>query len=198
MITRNTVLSILGCLLLIFGLAATQPGTEASKPQHCYSLLAPVDIKSNDDSKVLETACFDSFSASIKAATKGRVNLDSSVHPLDVTEQMLNSVSDKSSASAAVQIVVGIDFDNANFGGSTYTWVVPNTGCTDNTFYSVSTMPTGWNDRISSAKAYSNCNYFYHYQDANFGTPSVVCNTDCSGMGSLNDATSSEKWLKNP
>mgnify|MGYP000920186108 CR=1 FL=1 len=198
MSTRNTALSILGCLLLVFGLAATQPGTVVSQQQHCYSVLAPVDTKSSDSSKVLESACFNSFSESIKAATKGRANLDPSVRPPDVTDEMLNSVGDKSSTSTTAQIVIGIDFDNTNYGGSTYTWVVTTSGCTDTVFYSVSSMPAGWDNRVSSAKAYSNCNYFYHYQNINFGTPSVVCNTDCSGMGSLDNATSSEKWQKNP
>lgn len=196
MFKHKTALSILGCLLLIFGLAAKQPGTENAKQLHCYSLLSPVDVKSGDLSQILETACFNSFSESIEAATKGRVHLDSSISPDDVTDDMLKSVGAKSSLTD--QIVIGIDWDYANYGSSSYTWVVTVSGCTDATSYNVPTMPSGWDNRVSSAKAYSNCNYFYHYQNTNFGAPSVACNTDCPGMGSLDNATSSEKWQKNP
>lgn len=196
MITRKIIPFIFVCLSLVFSIAATRPAMTDSQQLHCYSLLSPVDMKSSGSSKVLESACYNTFSESVKAATKGRVHLDPSVSPKDVTDEMLNKVDGKSLAAA--QIVIGVDYDNSNYGGATYTWVVPTSGCTDSIFYSVPTMPNGWENRVSSAKAYSNCNYFYHYRDTNFGTPSVACNTDCSGMGSLDNATSSEKWQNRP
>ncbi len=196
MISRNTVLSILGCLLLVFGLAANQPEIKDSQQQHCYSLLSPVNVKSSDSSKIIEAACFNSFSESIKAATKGRVNLDPSIRPGDLTDDVLNNVGSKS--TLADQIVIGIDWDYTNYGASSYTWVVTGSACTDTTFFDAPTMPSGWDNRVSSSKAYSTCNYFYHYQNSNFGGTSIVCNMNCPGMGALDNSTSSEKWRKNP
>jgi hypothetical protein len=196
MIKPKLILSFFGFVLLVFGVAASYPANIAPKETHCYSLLSPADGTGIKTSQILKTECFDSFSKSMRAATRGRVQLDAAVQPEDLTEAQLNPVEVEKSANA--QVVIGVDWDYANYAGSTYIWVVTTNGCSDSVFYSVSSMPAGWNDRVSSAKAYSNCNYFYHYQDSNFGEPSTVCNTECATMGSLDNATSSEKWLKNP
>jgi hypothetical protein len=113
-----------------------------------------------------------------------------------MTESILNNVG--SGALSTPNIVIGIDWVSSNYTSSSYTWVVSNTGCTSTTSYSVSSMPSGWDNTVSSAKAYSNCNYFTHYQNTNFGGSNVVCNTECSSMGSMDNSTSSEKWTLNP
>lgn len=187
---------LLACFILVFGIAAAEPDESPASSSHCYALLSPVVIKSDDASRILETDCFNTFAEAIEAATQGRVHLDPDVRPEDLTDGILNNVNDKDSMAA--QVVIGIDWDSPNYGGSSYTWVVADSGCTDILQYSVSSMPVGWNDRVSSAKAYSGCSYYYHYQNSNFGGSSVTCNTDCSTMGSLDNATSSEKWKKSP
>lgn len=193
MFTRKAVLFLLAGLLFVFSFGAAKIESGVSKPSHCYSLLSSVNTKTGGSSQVVKTACFDTFSEAIEAATNGRVDLDSSVLPADVTDAMLNSV-DKMALPDA-QIVIGIDFDLANFEGSTYTWV-STSACSDSVYFSASPMPSGWDNRISSAKAYSNCNNFYHYQDTNFSGPYITCSTDCPSMGSLDNATSSEKWTE--
>jgi len=186
----------LACLVLAIFLIAATPGAESNRQNHCYSLLSPINENSGDFSQVLESKCFDSFSESIRAATKGRVQLDHTIQPEAVTEYMLNGGAEKDLAD--VQVVIGIDWDYTNFAGSSYTWVVSNNGCSSSIQYSISSMPAGWDNRVSSARAYSNCNYYYHYQNTNYGGSSVVCNTECSTMGSLDNATSSEKWTYIP
>src|SRR6266498_3369757 len=182
----KTILFFLGCMILVFGIAATEANTAPSTPSHCYALLSPVDGKSENSSHVLEAACFDTFAKAMEAATKGRVHLDPTVRPENVTNEELNNVD--GTDLPATQVVIGIDWDYANYGGSSYTWVVADNGCTDTIQYSVSSMPSGWNDRVSSSRAYSNCNYYYHYQNTNFSGSYNVCNTDCPGMGSLDNA----------
>jgi hypothetical protein len=59
--------------------------------KYCYSMLSSVDANSNRSSTILESGCFDTFAESIQAATGGRVNLDSSIQPKDLTNEMLNS-----------------------------------------------------------------------------------------------------------
>jgi hypothetical protein len=188
------ILSI-GCILLALLLTAGNFDAESTKLNHCYALLSPIRDNSDESSRMVEMACFDTFSQAIHAATGGRVQLDPSTRPEDVTEELLNRV--ERTGIPAAQVVIGIDWDYTYYGGSSYTWVVSETGCTPSIQYSVSSMPAGWNDRVSSAKAYSNCK-FYHYRDANFGGPYVICNPNCATMGSLDNATSSEKWIYSP
>jgi hypothetical protein len=151
-------------------------------------LLTPVDENHGSFSQIIETKCFNSFSESIYAATRGRVQLDSSIRPEDVTEGVLDA-DDEGDKLTALQVVIGIDWDYENFSSSSYTWVVISSGCSSTVRYRVSSMPSGWDNRVSSARAYSNCNNFYHYQDTNHEGSSMVCNTTgCSTMGSLNNA----------
>ena len=114
----------LGGLVLAIFLIASTPGAESNRQNHCYSLLSPVNKNSGDFSHVLESKCFDSFSESIQAATKGRIQLDHTIQPEAVTEYMLNGGAEKDLAD--VQVVIGIDWDYTNFAGSSYTWVVSN------------------------------------------------------------------------
>ena len=192
---RNFLYLLAGLFLALFLTAASPTGINNSG-QHCYALIAPIEEGSNGSSRIIKSECFDNFADSIYAATNGRVQLNSSTQPETVTDEILNFSSGEVSPSS--QVVIGIDWDNTNFGGSSYTWVVSGSGCSSSTQYSVSSMPSGWDNRVSSARGYSNCNYFYHYQNTSYGGTSVVCNTDCSSMGSLDNATSSEKWTYTP
>lgn len=185
----------LGCLLFALFPISANFDIENNKQNHCYSFLSPISENPDGSSHIIETACFDTFAQAINEATNGRVHLDSSIRPEDVTDKMLNEIEGINTPLA--QIVIGIDWDYINYGGSSYTWVVSTSGCTDTIRYSVSTMPSGWNDRVSSSKAYSNCS-FYHYSDSNFGGSSAVCNPNCSTLGTLDNATSSERWIKAP
>jgi hypothetical protein len=55
-------------------------------------------------------------------------------------------------------------------------------------------MPSGWDNRVSSARGFSNCNYYYHYQNTAYGGTSIACHTECASMGTLDNDTSSERW----
>lgn len=186
---------LISCLFLTLLLTAANYDDENVKPNHCYSLLSPVNDNSDETSNIIETACFDTFAQAIYTATEGRVTLDPSIRPEDITDELLKSLEDPGIPGA--QVVIGIDWDYTNYGGSSYIWVVSQSGCSPSIHYQVSSMPAGWNDRVSSAKAYSNCS-FYHYHDTNFGGSYVACDPNCSTMGSLDNATSSEKWLYSP
>ena len=190
----NLLYLLAGLFLALFLTVASS--TETNNKQYCYALIAPIEEGSNGSSRIIKKECFANFADSIRAATNGRVQLNSSTQPETVTDEILNFSSGEVSPSS--QVVIGIDWDNTNFGGSSYTWVVSGSGCSSSTQYSVSSMPSGWDNRVSSARGYSNCNYFYHYQNTSYGGTSVVCNTDCSSMGSLDNATSSEKWTYTP
>jgi len=191
----NLLYLLVGLFLALFLTAANSTGIN-DIGQHCYALIAPIEEGNNGSSRIIKSECFDNFADSIYAATNGRVQLNSSTQPETVTNEALNSSNGVSSPSS--QVVIGIDWDGTNFAGSSYTWAVSGSGCSSSTQYSVSSMPSGWDNRVSSARGYSGCNYFYHFQDTNYGGSSVVCNTECATMGSLDNATSSEKWSYTP
>ncbi len=193
---RKPCLSTLGILIMALSLIAASSGSPNNQPQHCYALVSPITENSNIISQILETACFDTFAEAINAATAGRVQLDPSTRPGEVTNDLLNPVD--GSISPMTQVVIGIDWDSTNFIGNSFTWVANDYGCSSTIQYGVPTMPSGWDNRVSSARGYSNCNYFYHYQNTNYSGTSIACHTDCSSMGTLDKATSSERWTFTP
>lgn len=190
------LLGTLFFLLIALFLTASTDLTEINQ-DHCYAVITPIDQGSNESSKIIKSECFSTFADSILAATNGRVYLNSSISPETVTEKILTGMEADSFLS---QVVIGIDWDSSGFAGSSYTWVVSGeTGCTSTTQFSISSMPTGWDNRVSSARGYSGCIYYYHYQNKSFGGSSIVCNSSgCSAMGSLDNATSSERWRSQP
>ena len=135
---KSSLLLLLGGLFLVLFLTAASPTEINNNGQHCYALIAPIEEGSNGSSRVIKAECFDNFGDSISAATNGRVQLNSSIQPEAVTDEILNFYSGGVSPSS--QVVIGIDWDNTNFGGSSYTWVVSGSGCSSSTQSSVSPM----------------------------------------------------------
>lgn len=192
---KNIMLYFFASFILIVLLTASS-SKEIYDRQHCYALISPIEEGNYQFSRIIKSECFNTFKDSIYAATTGRIKLDLSINPEEVTDEMLNYENGLSSINN--QVVIGIDWESNNFGGSSNTWVVSGSGCSSSVQYSVSSMPSGWDNRVSSARGYSGCNYYYHFQNTNFGGSFVVCNTECSLMGSLDNATSSEKWRYSP
>jgi hypothetical protein len=97
-------------------------------------------------------------------------------------------------ALPAVTIVIGIDYMNANYGGASYTWTTTAT-CTEFPEYWVSSMPSGWNDDISSYRDYAGCNVNPHWENVDYKGALANCGPNCSYIGAaMNDRTSSEDW----
>ena len=67
-------------------------------------------------------------------------------------------------------------------------------GCSDVYSYGVSSMPSGWDNSISSAHGYANCNHFLHWENTNNSGSLLDCNDSCALMGIMNNQTSSEQW----
>jgi peptidase inhibitor family I36 len=131
--------------------------------------------------------CYSSFAASIFAATSGRVRLPASAKPGSVTPDQLNASGDDPTTS----FVLSIDWMNINFTGGSLTWE-QSSKCGS---FQASSMPSGWNDVVSSVETFSGCANTL-YQNTNFGgsTFSIGRNSSAATLGSFNDETSSEKW----
>lgn len=137
------------------------------------------------ESKMSEAVCFDTFSKAISASTLGEVRLAEGFQPAHLTPSMLVGTSSTT--------VIGIDYSSPNFQGSSLVWYANNTvGCNTGSSYAASTMPSGWNDVVSSAQTYGGCNNNPHYEHNNWTGASLTCT--CSSMGVMDNQTSSERW----
>ncbi len=127
--------------------------------------------------------CFSTFSEAIASATDGQVALPAlapaSKLPKDTFDGPLSSY------------VVGIDYRDSGYSGDTLIWEAP-APCSPSVSYATPTMPSGWDNKVSSAQAYADCNIWWHYQNASYGGSQHLCT--CSSMGTMNDKTSSEIW----
>lgn len=177
-----------------YGLAQAQEGASAArKPSHC--VIQTEAVRQGEIVPVYspnsKPQCFDSFSEALNAATNGGVKASQDLLPENLTAEMLA----KSNLQPQATFVIGVEFVHAGFGGSSLTYSSSVT-C-DGFVLSASYVGNDWNDHISSAKAYSNCNHSQHFEHANFVGASVDCFSECSYIGdALNDRTSSIKWFQ--
>jgi hypothetical protein len=161
--------------------AATVQGPSSST-QNCVAEAEPAG------SMVTPTAtCYSTFSAAIRAATGGRVMLPATATPGSVTPAMIHAWN----AGPATTFILSIDYKDANLSGSSLTW----TQSSDCGKFQASSMPSGWNDVVSSLVTSADCANSL-YQNINFGGMrlDISKNTTRTGLGSFNDLTSSEKW----
>jgi hypothetical protein len=93
--------------------------------------------------------CYSTFAASIRAATGGRVRLPASAKPASITPDELNAAG----AVPATIYVLSIDYAYANFGPPSLAWE-QSSKCGS---FQASSMPTGWNDVVSSVITESGC-----------------------------------------
>jgi hypothetical protein len=163
---------------------STQQGPSAHLP-YCVATAVPIG-----SSQPVVMRCYRTFAESIKAATGGLVRLPASARPGSVTPDQVNSAIHAAKSPKATY-VIGIDFQNVNFGGQSVTFI-ESAKCG---YYQISSMPSGWNDIVSSVSTSSGCATTL-WQNVGFtgSTFSVGRNSSASGMGSFNDQASSQKW----
>jgi hypothetical protein len=194
MFRRKTLLKLAG-LVVLLGLLGSASAAQARTPdagrsatrgRHCIVRIDPVR-PGQTVSTMSDLACFATFSDAIAAATGGAVHLSSTTAPTQLTEAML------APATTTTQTVIGVDYVNTHYGGNTLTWYTTYGNCTSTNYYNAASMPSGWNDVVSSAHAWANCNHWYHYEHINYGGARATCT--CYYIGdAMNDRTSSEKW----
>ena len=179
-------LSIIGLVLYTSSAAGavTFHGSQApasSGGQDCVATAMPAG-----DTNPPPMTCYNTFAAAITAATGGRVHLPASATARTVSISQLNA-----GAAPGTTFVLSIDYKNANFVSPTLTWT-QSAQCGS---FQASSMPSGWNDVVSSVATFSGCANT-QYKNINFGgtTFSISRNSQVATMGSFNDSTSSEKW----
>ena len=101
--------------------------------------------------------CYATFPAAIAAATGGRVT-DAPASAAAAVRDPAFAAALESVPTTFASVVVGIEYANLNYGGSTLSMTA--SGRCDYSLdvdYRFPSLPSGWNDRISSFRSYSNC-----------------------------------------
>jgi hypothetical protein len=134
--------------------------------------------------------CFASFAEAILFATKGAVQLPPNATPDQLTPELLAAT-----AVTPTQNLIAIEYEHVDYGGRSLTFSSETTCAQSN--IAAPSMPSGWNDIISSAQAFSGCNNSYHYENVNYQGTVANCGSACNWIGDvLNDRTSSILWTR--
>ena len=186
-IARLTKAAASAAAAAVMIIAAPGASAAADTESHCAVGVAP--IVSGQPSPAPVINCFSTFAESIEFATAGRVQLgaaDAQVSAADLAEA--GAVTTEQSLMAGP--LLGVEYDGANFSaGSLALYGTSGSGCYGVT-YGFAGMPAGWNDRVSSARAYSGCDS-WHYSNGGYGGDVRVCATVCTGFGAMTNRTSS-------
>jgi hypothetical protein len=101
--------------------------------------------------------CFATFPAAVAAATGGRVT-DAPASPAAAVRDPAFTAAVQDLSTTAAAVLVGIEYADVNYGGASLSMTA--SGRCDYSLdvdYRFPSLPSGWNDRISSFHSYSNC-----------------------------------------
>jgi len=168
--------------------AAGRAASAASQPAPTHCVLAVTA-----SGKAAEPACHGSFRAAIARATGGAVT-DAPAAAAAATDPAFAAKVEPTTAASSY--VLGIEYADANYGGSTLTISAP--GICDSSAdvdWQFPTMPTGWNDQISSFRSFNRCEQQLYRDIFYVGalTP-VVANMSWVGTAA-NDRASSVRFF---
>ena len=132
--------------------------------------------------------CYPTLAEAIEAGTGGEVDLSADVTVASLTQDLL----DDAGALAAADVLVGIEYDNTNYGGSSSSYFAPSPCNVSN--WEVSYVGNTWNDRFESGKGFSSCDINVKFQNSQFGDPKITCTPNCSTYSGLRNQVSSLRW----
>lgn len=174
---------------------------ELKSERHCLVRMAPGETE-GAPAKVGAMTCYKTIAEVLAAATGGRVELPASVRAGDITEELLASLGYDEQTASAGGILIGIDYTEPSYGGSSLTWTAPS-GCYDRytgaTYtWTANAMPAGWDNIVSSARTLSYCRSTTVYDYAYRGGLSMMT-TGCNApsLSWMDNRTSSQSWSRN-
>lgn len=194
---RRTALSMVSIGVVVAGalaapaVAQAAPSTiahEQARGSHCVIVLSAGSAAKQ--SVVKDYRCFSTLSKAVTFASGGKVRLGarSSLSSADAALRSRGS-------SRASSPVLGIEYNASNFGGTSLTLTGSGgSGCYGGTEYSFGNLGNyGWNDKIESARTYSNC-AGVHYKNSGFSGSSTSVYGSRSDFGSLDNEISSIRF----
>jgi hypothetical protein len=139
------------------------------------------------DSKM---TCFSTFANAIFSVTGERLSADA-------TPETYEPAAITSTATQAAKYVSGVEYQLSSWGGASLTIYGSATCLTANSLVLNKFSDPWWDNRVSSAKAYSGCQHSYHYENMYLGGAVKDCGASCWYIGDpLQNRTSSIRWTK--
>jgi hypothetical protein len=195
---RSTALSMVSVVVVVAGVIAAPAAAQAApstiareqaRGSHCVVALSAGSAAKR--SVVKDYRCFTTLSQAVTFASAGKVRLGarSSFSSADTALR-------RRSSSTVSAPVLGIEYNETGFGGTSLTLTGSGgSGCYGGTEYSFANLGTyGWNDRIESARTYSNC-VGVHYKNSGLSGTSASVFGSRSDFGSLSNEISSIRFF---
>lgn len=182
---------VFGLLTLVCTATAEPLSTAANR--HCVMRLVPLDSEGSQPIPQTKPECYPTFRDAIFFATGGIVLLPTK-QPFSVQLEILGEElkAREEQLVAASTFVNAVDYQHINYGGASLIWEA--TGpCTPSVSWYKYSMPSGWNDVVSSTRGYSDCNKNILWEHSNLSGAKLTCRPNCSSVGSMNDKTSSRE-----
>jgi hypothetical protein len=178
-------------VLAVLVAATTGGATWAREPAHGRACVqrafpagtAPVSVP---------LRCFRTLAGAVTYATGGTVAFAAGTPRAAVLSRLASADTAHPDNDQGAMTVIGIDHDT-DLVDTDLVWQVAHAaGCADGTAYYAQAMPSGWDNRVDAATAFTGCDRWDHYAGTGYGGAVHACT--CLAMGALADATSSEKW----
>lgn len=172
----NRLLAIVATVFFFLGV--TPPSAASAHEQFCW-----MNVVTG------EGACYATYAEVIADVSDGSTTLDSEQEGL--TENQVRELAEGPSATYIISEI----YDGAGYSGARFTFTAPR-ACDNTTTinFSRSVMPSGWNDRLSSFKSFSNCSTRI-WEHGGFSGASYGFFVDSWYVGdAMNDHTSSIQW----
>ncbi|MEX0984904.1 MAG: hypothetical protein WD096_07615 [Actinomycetota bacterium] len=175
-------------LLLLGSVVFTPTFAAAEGGDDCAYELQPI---SQEGDRVLAEpvliGCFDTYAEALAAGSDGALSVSSDTTPLTLSESTVNS------AAASSVVLIGTEFDNTFYSGSSKSYYASAT-CSASLTWEVDYVTDTWNDRFSSGKGFGGCDRNRKFQHSQFGGSSVLCTPNCTNYGTLSASVSSLRW----
>lgn len=150
-------------LLLMTVVAAKSPSYPVSGTgDHCVAHLEYV-APDGPEASITKETCFTSFAEAVRFAT-GRTDIPDGVQPADLTEEM---VSPSAGRGVETTYLLGIDHESSPYSGDSKLWQA-SASCVGHNWQVSTLVGTGWNERISSAQGWSDCDIFRHWENPGY------------------------------
>ena len=174
-------------LLLLGSVVVTPTLASAGSGDDCAYELRPI---SQEGDRVLAEpvliGCFDTYAEALAAGSDGAISVSSDTTPLSLSEAAV-------SAAPSSTVLIGTEFDNTFYSGSSKSYYASAT-CSASLTWEVGYVTDTWNDIFSSGKGFGGCDRNRKFQHSQFGGSSVLCTPNCTNYGALSASVSSLRW----
>ncbi len=175
---------ILGLATLLVAIAIP---ADAETGEHCAYTLVPIAREGAVMSADLELiGCYPTYAEALEAGTGGTLEVSAEVSPATITDA-------QSEVSAASSVLIGTEYDDTGYSGSSISYFAPRT-CSASTTWEVAWVGATWNDRFESGKGFGSCDTNKKFQNVDFGGAARTCTPNCTSYQGLANQVSSLRW----